>query len=47
MISLENCKILTPLQILPKNVGDLGNLIIAQSGHTAPEQVLLLSLNCF
>ena len=29
MISLENLKILTPLQKLPKNVADLGNLIVA------------------
>ena len=30
MISLEKLKILTPLQKLPKNVGDLGKLIIAK-----------------
>ena len=29
MISLEKLKILTPLQKFPKNVGDLGNLIVA------------------
>ena len=29
MIALEKWKILTPLQKLPKNVGDLGNLIVA------------------
>ena len=29
MISLTKLKILTPLQILPKNVGDLGKLIAA------------------
>ena len=29
MISLEKLKILTPLQKLPKNVGDLGKLIVA------------------
>ena len=43
MISLEKLKILTSLQKLPKNVGDLGKLIVAkgfeklpkvQSGHT-------------
>ena len=43
MISLEKLKIFTPLQKLPKNVGDLGKLIVAkgfeklpkvQSGHT-------------
>ena len=31
MISVEKLKILTPLQKLPKNVGDLGKLIVAQS----------------
>ena len=45
MISLENWKIMTPLQKLTKNVADLGKIIvatvceklqlIAQSGHTA------------
>ena len=29
MITLENLKILTPLQKLPKNVGDLGKLFVA------------------
>ena len=29
MISLEKLKIFTPLQKLPKNVGDLGKLIVA------------------
>ena len=29
MISLEKLKILTPLQKLPKNLGDLGKLIVA------------------
>ena len=29
MFSLENLKILTPLQKLPKNVGDLGKSIVA------------------
>ena len=29
MISLEKLKISTPLQKLPKNVGDLGKLIVA------------------
>ena len=28
MISLEKLQILTPLQKLPKNVGDLGNTIV-------------------
>ena len=31
MISLEKLKILTHLQKLPKNVGDLGKLIVAKS----------------
>ena len=31
MISIEKLKILTPLQKLPKNVGDLGKLIVAKS----------------
>ena len=30
MISLENDRFLTPLQKLPKNVGDLGKLIVAK-----------------
>ena len=30
MISLEKLKILTPLQKFPKNMGDLGKLIIAK-----------------
>ena len=30
MISLEKWLILTPLQKLPKNVGDLGTLIVAK-----------------
>ena len=30
MISLENQKILTPLQKFPKNNGDLGKLIVAK-----------------
>ena len=29
MISLENWMVLTPLQKLPKNVGDLGQSIVA------------------
>ena len=30
MISIEKWKISTPLQNLPKNVGDLGKLIVAK-----------------
>ena len=37
MISLEKLKILTPLQKLPKNVGDLGKLIVAQGFKKLPE----------
>ena len=36
MISLEKLKILTPLQKLPQNVGDLGKLIVAQSPINRP-----------
>ena len=31
MISLEKLKILTPIQKLPKNVEDLGNLIVVEA----------------
>ena len=34
MISPEKLKILTPLQNLPKNVGDLGKLIVANGFET-------------
>ena len=37
MISLEKWKILTPLQKLPKNVGDLGNLIVAKGFKNLPK----------
>ena len=37
MISLEECKILTPLQKLPKNVGDLGKLIFAKGFKKLPK----------
>ena len=37
MISLEKLKILTPLQKLPKNVGDLGKLIIAKCFKKLPK----------
>ena len=36
MISLEKLKILTPLQKLPKNVGDLGKLIVAKGFKRLP-----------
>ena len=37
MISLEKLKILAPLQNLPKNVGDLGKLIVAQGFEKLPK----------
>ena len=37
MISLEKCKIFTPLQNLPKNVGDLGKLIVAKGFKKLPK----------
>ena len=37
MISLEKWYILTPLQILPKNVGDLGKIIVAKGFENCPK----------
>ena len=37
MISLEKWIILTPLQKLPKNVGDLGKLIVAKGFEKLPK----------
>ena len=37
MISLEKWKILTPLQKLPKNVVDLGKLIVAIGFEKLPK----------
>ena len=37
MISLENLKILTPLQKLPKNVGDLDTLIVSKGFEKLPK----------
>ena len=37
MISLEKLKILTPLQKLPKNVGDLGKKIVAKGFEKLPK----------
>ena len=37
MISLEKWKISTPVQKLPKNVGDLDKLIIAKAFKTFPK----------
>ena len=33
---MEKLKILTPLQKLPKNVGDLGKLIVAKGFESCP-----------
>ena len=37
MISLEKWLILTPLQKVPKNVGDLGKLIVANGFQKLPK----------
>ena len=37
IISLEKGKILTPLQKLPNNVGDLGKLIVAPGFEKLPK----------
>ena len=37
MISLENLKLLTPLQKLPQNVGYLGKLIAAKGFKKLPK----------
>ena len=37
MISQVKLKILTPLQKLPKNVGDLGRLIVAKGFEILPK----------
>ena len=37
MISLAKLKILTPLQKLPENVGDLGELIVAKGFEKLPK----------
>ena len=37
MMSLEKFKILTPLQKLPKNVGDLGKIIVAKGFEKLPK----------
>ena len=41
MISLEKLRILTSLQKLPKNVGDLGKLIVAKGFEKLPNLVTL------
>ena len=37
MISLEKLKILIPLQKLPKNMGDLGKVIVAKGCEKLPK----------
>ena len=37
MTSLEKLKILTPLQKLPTNVGDLGKIIVAKGFEKLPK----------
>ena len=37
MIALEKLKILATLQKLPKNVGDLGNLIVTRDFKNLPK----------
>ena len=37
MISLQKRKILTPLQKLPKNVEDLGKIIVAKALKSSPK----------
>ena len=37
MISLENDRCLTPLQKIPKNVEDLGKLIVAKGFKNLPK----------
>ena len=45
MISVEKLKILTPLQKMPKNVGDLGKLILA-TGFEKLSKVQLIAQSC-
>ena len=44
MISLEKLKILTPFQKLPKNVANLGKLIVAK-GFTKLPKVQLIAIS--
>ena len=41
IISLEKLKILTPLQKLPKNVGDLGKIIVVKGFEKLPKVQLI------
>ena len=44
MISLEKLKILTPLQKLPKNVGDLAKILLPKVLKSCPKCNKLLNL---
>ena len=44
MISLEKLKILTALQKLPKNVGDLGKFIVSKGFEKLPNLATLLAV---
>ena len=44
MISLEKLKIWTPLQKLPKNVADLGKLIVAKGFEKLPQSPINRSI---
>ena len=44
MIWLEKWKMLTPLQKLPKNVGDLGKLIVAKGFKKLPKVQKICSI---
>ena len=44
MIWLEKWKMLTPLQKLPKNVGDLGKLIVAKDFKKLPKVKTICSI---
>ena len=44
MISLEKSMMLTPLQKLPKNVEDLGKLIVAKGFKKLPKVYNLVTL---
>ena len=45
MISQEKLKILTPLQKLPKNVGDLGKCFVANGFEKLPKSPNLVTLS--
>ena len=45
MNSLEKLKILTPLQKLPKNIGDLDKLIVVKGFEKLPNLVTMLPMS--